>query len=207
MKFIMKSLISFMLVFSLVCGTGCSNRLKNTESKPAYHAGTWTGKVWVTARLAKKVDSIYWNAAWKLEGNIRLDEYSDGSIKGIAECDYYEWNDYDSTIKQFINIAVGRWDKFTSFIIELKGQISESDYSLNAVELPRTIPDVSSGGGFIEFWDFLYPASIEGKLQKNGTLIMSGESKRPQGKDLAAISVTEDFREFEVTYSWSISRL
>lgn len=172
-----------------------------------YRVATWAGTVEVPARLVMRQEPEYWNAAWRIEANVRLDEFQDGSLKGTAKGDFFYWSELGSRILSYESIAAGHWDKYTVFEFDLSGNVDEDGYIITVDELPLSLMDPGNPTEIIEFWDFLYPSTIDGAWPNDGSRVMEGESMRIQGKDYAQNAQLSTFREFSVVYRWNIRKL
>jgi hypothetical protein len=196
----------YCLIFIVLAGCPGKNRKdKNTDEN--YHIGKWTGTVRVESRLTEKAAEAYWNGAWKIEANVSLDQFNDGSLKGTADCNYFGWDAYSPSVLKFEEITSSHYDKYAMLTININGKLDDKGYSLHVEELPKTIENTRTAGGVINFWDFLYPTDIAEKWPEDGSHVMKGESIRPQGNDLRATASLADFRKSDVKYTWSISRL
>ena len=202
-----KVYVYILLMLAIPGIAGCPRRDRGNQPEQVYHMGSWAGTITVTARLVRKPALDYWNAAWRMEADVRLDEYQDGSVKGTATGDLFKWEKYDSVIRQYAEITGGHWDKFSTFTIDLTGRITDQGYELTATALPTTLPDPNRQGGMIQFWDFLFPKVVQGEWPSDGSRVMQGESIRTQGNDLETTAVLRDYRESEVKYTWSIRKL
>jgi hypothetical protein len=186
---------------------GCPPR-EAEETEQAYHIGSWAGSVTTVARLVLRQEPEYWNGAWRVEGDVRLDEFQDGTVKGNATGDLFVWEKNDPLILEYDQIASGHWNKYTEFVLELTGTVDETGYTLDAVELPLSLIDPNSpNGAIIDFWDFLYPMKLQGTWPEDGSRVMSGESMRVQGNDYGETSQLATFREFSVEYTWNVRKL
>jgi len=205
--------ISSVLVLIVLTGVlpSCIRKVDNgSDAVPDenYHVGIWGGNLVSETRLVLLHDeSDYWNSFWKVEGVVRLDEYQDGSLNGNARFDFFNWEKIDENILQTSRIKTGQWDVFTSFELELEGEITDTGYSLRFVEIPVSLPHPSIHGTSIDFWDFLLPSLIEGEWTDSEHRTMQGSSTRPQGNDYAETARTAEFREFGVSYVWDIDKL
>jgi hypothetical protein len=179
----------------------------DNEAEENYRVGTWAGTVQVTARLVTREEPQYWNAAWKVEADVRLDEFQDGSLKGTSSGNLFCWSNHADTILDYPAITAGHWDQYSIFTIYLSGQVDENGYTLTADALPISLPDPTTNGQIIEFWDFLYPKTLEGLFQLDSPNVIQGDSVAVQGNDYEATRILSSFREFEVKYQWSIRKL
>jgi len=208
------------LILILVCATltsllaGCPSRQSDDTPEEVYHVGTWTGTIEVEARMVlvglpppDQPAARYWNAVWRVEANVHLNEYQDGSIDGTASGDLFHWFTYSDQILEFNQIKVGQWDRYTTFNVELDGTLTDEGYVLNSGELPKVLPEGRSPTGAIDFYDFLFPQTLEGKWPQDGSSIMTGESLRVQGGDYRETAQLAGFREFDITYRWNIEKL
>jgi hypothetical protein len=185
---------------------GCHPVRDNTTEKAVYNVGSWRGRVITYARLVTHPEQ-YRNRAWRVEANVSLDEFNDGSVKGKAIVDFFLWDLESDGILLYDEIATGRWDKYNSFELALSGVIDQNGYVVRPNALPVSLPDQTSPGRILDFYDFLYPTEIRGEWPKDNSRIMLGESIRPQGSDIQELSAAPDFKEVEVKYTWSIEKL
>jgi len=188
--------------------SGCPGKDDSDVKDVNFQVGTWAGSIVTEAKMVLREEPQYWCAAWKMEAaDIRLEQYQDGSLKGTAKGNLFHWSVYDSKLLTYTEIAGGHWDSYGTFTIELTGQVDESSYTLEAVELPLAVPDQMSAGSDIQFWDFLFPLKMQGDMPTEERLKMSGESIRPQGNDYRETSSQANFREFSINYTWNIEKL
>jgi hypothetical protein len=188
-------------------GAGCPDRTSDDVSDKVFHVGTWEGNITTYAWLVKKARVDYWNAAWRVESSIKLDEYSDGTLQGTSDVNFFYWELYDPLIRQYDSIATGPWTKYAGFTLQLTGKLDEQGYKIDVVELPISMPDLRDPGGIIEFWDFLYPSTVSGQWPEGGVRVMEGQSVEPQGADLQTTMAEADYRDSSVSYVWSIHKL
>ena len=187
--------------------TGCPKSGVPDPHEDVYHIGTWSGEVKVEAYLVMREDTDYGNMAWRVEAGVKLDEYSDGSLKGTASGDLFTWEMKHQSINDFKSIAVGHWDGYSQFKIDITGNITDADYTLTAGELPTSLIDLINAAKQIQFWDFLYPMDIASGWTGESKSIMEGTSTIPQGDDIVETSAVSAFREFGIIYTWSIRKL
>lgn len=197
--------LSALLALSMAL-CGCHPVHDNTTEKAAYNVGSWRGRVITYARLVTHPEK-YRNRAWRVEANVSLDEFNDGSVKGKATVDFFLWDLESDGIPLYDEIAIGRWDKYNTFELALSGEIDQNGYAVRPDALPVSLPDQTSPGQILDFYDFLYPTEIRGEWPKDNPQIMQGESIRPQGSDLTVLSSSPNFKEAEVKYTWSIEKL
>jgi hypothetical protein len=193
---------------------GCPSRQVNETPEEAYHVGTWTGTIETEARMVlvgtpppDQPAARYWNAVWRIEGHVHLNEYQDGSMDGTATGELFHWFVYSDQILDYNQIKVGQWDRYTTFEVDLTGTLTDEGYVLTSGELPRILPEGHSPTGTVDFYDFLFPHTIEGKWPQDGSRVMSGESLRVQGGDYRETAQLPSFREFDITYRWNIEKL
>ena len=196
--------------------SGCPGR-KSADEEPeeVYRVGRWLGTVVTEARLVLAVQpepgqpwlGRYWNAAWKVEANIMLDEYQDGSLDGRADVNLFHWYEINDSILDYTQIAGGRWDKYVVFALDLQGSLDDHGYSITTGKLPLSLPDPTDRDAVIEFYDFLYPSVLQGSWPKDGTRIIGGESNQVQGDDYTETQRRPTFREFSIVYRWSMHKL
>jgi len=183
---------------------------EDTTPEETYRIGTWAGTVKTEARLVLLQYPQYFNMAWRIEADVRLVEYLDGTMSGTATGNLFYWHEEGDQMLDFNEIATGRWDQFANFQIDITGTIDDANYHLLAGELPLQLPDANSQDTLIDFWDFLYPEKIEGRWDDDTSGVgnlMEGQSLRVQGKDYRETAQLSTFREFGITYNWSIRKL
>ncbi len=198
------------ILLSAIILSGCPED-KEEAPEELYRVGTWAGTVQSESKLTLHQYPVYWNSAWRIEADIRLDEFQDGSIVGTATGGLFQWSSQGDQIQTFNELTGSRWDSYGNFIIELTGYIDDAGYHLIAGEFPMQLPDTTDPSGVLNFWDFLYPEKIDGRwseeAEASGNLIMEGESLRVQGKDYGETARQSNFREFNIVYRWSIRKL
>jgi hypothetical protein len=205
-----KGVLAFLLAAVLVLIlTGCPKPSGNNNGGEDrnYRIGAWYGRVDMKASLVMREEPQYWNGAWHVEATIRMDEYVDGTLKGTAEGDLFHWSVTDDTMHPYLEIATGRYDRYSTFKIDLAGEVTESGYTVRAVELPTQLPDPSQEDLTLDFWDFLFPSEMTGNWPEDGSRVMKGESIRPQGVDYRETATRTTFRDFTIVYSWDIEPL
>ncbi len=204
-----KNILAFLVALVGLLFTGCPSSSSNDNGSvdEPYHVGTWAGNIYVVSALVMREEPQYWNAAWRIEATVRLDEYQDGSISGTAEGDFFHWNMYDDFIHEYPEIATGHYDTYSVFKIDLTGRIGDEGYVLTADELPTSLIDPNNPNRLIDFWDFLFPGELSGEWPADGSKVMRGESIRAQGDDYRETSMLRTFREFSIRYTWNIKRL
>jgi hypothetical protein len=195
----------FLTIFITGIVSGCTGK-KDPGQKESLQVGSWAGTVTTNARLVKKLNLNYWNGAWRVEADVRLNEFQDGSLKGTATGSIFVWNNEDSLMKDYDQIAQGPYNQYTTFQLDLTGTVTDKGYELKAVELPVSLPDPGHSGQVVEFWDFMYPGEMQGNWP-DGSRVIEGDSIRPQGKDLQTTMAQEDYRDSSVRYTWSIKPL
>ena len=91
--------------------SGCPSRQANEAPEEVYHVGTWTGTIEVEARMVlvgppppDQPAARYWNAVWRVEANVHLNEYQDGSMDGTATGDLFHWFVYSDQILDYNQI-------------------------------------------------------------------------------------------------------
>jgi len=159
------------------------------------------------AYLNESQTATYWNMAWDLQADIRLDEFQDGSVTGTARGDLCHWASVDAGMRDFKAASSGRWDKHATFELQLAGTVDDEGYSLKPLELPTSLPNPGPEAGVIQFWDFLFPSKIEGRWTSDGSRIMEGQDIRIYGNDMKQTSQEPNFRNFSILYTWSIRSL
>lgn len=207
MKFRSKIFLVLLILIFTACMTGCPEGETQDEPEELYHAGKWGGQVLTSARLVMREEDDYWNRAWRIEANILLDEYQDGSVTGVAHVQLFHWDMHSGLILDYEDIAIGRWDQYAILDINLHGTLTDEGYELAVEQLPVSLPDPNNLTAIIDFWDFLYPSLLEGNWPIDDACMMSGDSVRVQGSDYGDTCHLESFREFSIQYTWEIEKL
>jgi len=209
-----RTIIIAIIFLSAALLAGCPSRREGDTPEERYHIGTWGGTIEVDARMVlaatpppDQPDARYWNAVWRVEATVHLNEFQDGSLEGNAEGNLFHWFTYSDRILEHDQIKVGHWDRYALFNIDLSGVLTDEGYVLNSGQLPESLPEGRSPTGTVEFYDFLFPQTLEGDWPEDGSRIMSGESMRVQGNDYRETARLASFREFSITYRWDIEKL
>ncbi|HEX9744668.1 MAG TPA: hypothetical protein VGB30_04500 [bacterium] len=195
-----------------VSSTACPGKSGSETHQDVYHIGIWGGTITVEAYMVMLDGREYANEAWRIESQVSLDEYSDGSLKGIIVGDLFKWSFADRAILEFDDIAVGHWDDYTQVQLDITGSFDNDGYKLETSELPSTLPNTHDINSPIDFWDFLYPQEISDDWGSDAGidgahLSMKGQSTFPQGEDFLQVSGLSAFKEFGVIYTWDINKL
>jgi len=197
------------VVAALLCCvlSGCPDNDEEIEDIN-FQVGSWAGSIVTEARLIMREEPEYWCAAWRMEAmDIRLEEFQDGSVQGTVVGNLFHWSVFDPRLLDYESISAGSWDQYSTFNVDLKGHVDEDGYTLEVVEMPFALQEPGAPSETIDFWDFLFPSTLQGQWSDDGSFIMSGESIRPQGNDYRETSGSPKFREFSINYTWNINKL
>ncbi|MCX6647110.1 MAG: hypothetical protein NTY09_12260 [bacterium] len=207
MKSLHKPIVILLALIFLATISACPKQPPQNIPQELYNVGTWGGQVLTTARLVLREENDYWNRAWRMEANVTLNEFDDGSLSGVAHVQLFCWDTHNGLILKYEDIAQGQWDQYGTVDLILHGKITDEGYEITADELPVSLLDPNNSTRIIDFWDFLYPSLLEGVWAPDGTRAMTGDSVRVQGDDYEDTRRMETFREFSVQYTWNIEKL
>ena len=182
MKFYPAILGLLAIILATLFVAGCPRRKDNDPR--AESAGRFLGRHDHNQRDGDQSFLIqqYWNAAWRIEADVRLDEFQDKTLKGVALVNFFSWELPDTIMRQIDDIQSRQWDKFAEFNLELTGTISDKVYELKTTRLPMSISDPRNPNAMIDFWDFLFPTDIQGQWPSDGSRAMEGEKYPSSGK-------------------------